>query len=178
MSEQDRREFIRTLGLWVGTATVVPVAAAYSGGSKGSQRRSAEETSANPGGSQAKSVTIEPVGNEMKFAQTEIRATAGSELTIVFDNTATSPAMHHNVVVLEPIEGVKETVGTAAMTAKQNDYIPPKHTDKIIAHTPMSAPGETVEVTFTVPEPGEYPYICTYPGHWTTMQGMLYSEEG
>lgn len=157
---------------------MVPVIGACSGssGESGSARRSGSAAGPSSGAS-SNSVTIEPAGNQMKFAQTEIRAVAGTELTLVFDNTATSTAMHHNVVALKPIEGVKETVGTAAMTAKQNDYIPPKHTDKIIAHTPMSAPGETVEVTFTVPEPGEYPYICTYPGHWQTMQGTLYSEE-
>lgn len=170
---------MRTFGTWLGAAAVVPVVGACSGGSEASEEASAAQ-GGGPGGTSAaqktKQVTIEPVGNQMKFAQTEVRATAGTELTIVFDNTATSPAMHHNVVVLEPIDGVKKTVGTAAMTAKQNDYIPPKHIDKIIAYTPMSAPGETVEVTFTVPDPGKYPYICTYPGHWTTMQGVLYSE--
>ena len=38
----------------------------------------------------------------------------------------------------------------------------------------LAKPGETVEVTFTVPsEPGEYPYICTYPAHFMTMRGVL-----
>ncbi len=44
----------------------------------------------------------------------------------------------------------------------------------ILAHTPMSTPGETVQVTFTAPsEPGTYRYICTYPGHYVMMQGTM-----
>jgi azurin len=46
--------------------------------------------------------------------------------------------------------------------------------DDIIAHTPMSAPGETVTVEFTAPAEGDYPYICTYPGHYMTMQGTMH----
>ena len=27
---------------------------------------------------------------------------------------------------------------------------------------------------FTAPsEPGDYPYICTYPGHWAIMNGIM-----
>jgi len=40
--------------------------------------------------------------------------------------------------------------------------------------TEVAKPGETVEVTFTAPEePGAYTYLCTYPGHWATMQGTM-----
>lgn len=177
MRTPTRREFVRTLGSVLGTAALVPLV-----GTANIRAERSRTVPAEQGDSVAKSgadetVTIEPVDNEMRYAKEEIRAPAGTELTIVFNNTATSPAMHHNVVVLKPGEGIKKTVGTAAMTAKENDFIPPDHTDQIIAHTPMAAPGEEVEVTFTVPDPGEYPYICTYPGHWTTMQGTLYSEE-
>lgn len=57
-----------------------------------------------------------------------------------------------------------------------NDYVP--EDDAVIAYTPMSQPGETVEVTFTVPEEsGEYGYLCTFPGHWATMQGTMIVEE-
>lgn len=34
-------------------------------------------------------VTITPVGNEMKYETTEIEAEAGTELPIIFENTAT-----------------------------------------------------------------------------------------
>jgi azurin len=123
-----------------------------------------------------KEITIKPVGNEMKYETTEIEAKAGTELTIIFENTATSEAMQHNVVVLRQKADI-DAVGQAALTAQENGYIPSEYEEDILAFTKMAAPGETEQVTFTVPPPGEYPYICTFPGHYTTMQGTLISVE-
>ena len=118
-----------------------------------------------------RTVRITPVGNEMKFQQTEITAAPGETLRLVFENTATSPAMSHNVLFVTD-RGSINPVGRAAMDAADRDYIP-EH-PAVIASTPMAAPGETVEMTFTVPsEEGEYPYICTFPGHYMMMQGVL-----
>lgn len=146
----------------------------------GESQSAASDPSGSGGstGSQDQTVTITPVGNQMQYEQTEIRAPAGSEIRIVFANTADSPAMHHNVVVLAVQDpGLVDSVGQAALTAKDNDYIPPAYTDQIRAHTSMAAPGDTVSVTFTVPEEtGEYPYVCTYPGHYQTMRGTLIAE--
>lgn len=117
-------------------------------------------------------VTIRPVGNEMRFETTEFSVRAGQEVRIVFENTATSDAMHHNVVVVESSDAV-DRVGNAALEAgPEADYIP--EDEAIVAHTDMAAPGETVEVTFTAPDTtGDYPYICTYPGHYMMMQGTM-----
>ncbi len=39
----------------------------------------------------------------------------------------------------------------------------------------MLQPGETQALSFDAPaEPGIYPYVCTYPGHWRRMYGALY----
>lgn len=116
-------------------------------------------------------VTIQPVGNEMRYAQTEFTVQAGEQVRIVFENTATSEAMHHNVVVVESRDDI-DRVGTTALEAGPPEYIP--EDDAILAYTSMAAPGETVEVTFTAPEEaGDYPYICTYPGHYMMMQGTM-----
>lgn len=126
-----------------------------------------------------RTITIQPQGNQMKYKQTEFTVAPGQTIKIVFENQATSPSMEHNVVVLNSTEDeVFERVGEGGMSAgSTNDYVP--EDDAIIAYTPMSKPGETVEVTFTVPEePGEYGYVCTFPGHWATMQGTMYVEEG
>lgn len=126
-----------------------------------------------------RTVTMEPQGNRMKYKQTEFTVAPGETVQLVFDNTATSPSMQHNVVILTSNnEDVFQRVGEGGMEAgSSNDYVPDD--DAIIAYTPMSSPGETVEVTFTVPEePGEYGYVCTFPGHWATMQGtMIVSED-
>jgi len=118
-------------------------------------------------------ITIQPVGNQMKYEQTEFTVPAGEEITITFENTATSPAMQHNVVVLNTNDdSVVNRVGQAGTAAADNDYVPDD--DAVLAATEMSEPGETVSVTFAAPsEPGEYRYICTFPGHYTVMQGTM-----
>lgn len=122
-------------------------------------------------------LTLQPKGNQMKYATTELTAQAGETVRLVFENVAESPSMVHNVVILNTTDDeVVERVGMAGQSAGQSaGYIPDD--DAIIAHTDLAQPGETVEVTFTAPEdPGEYTYVCTYPGHWAIMQGTLVVE--
>lgn len=123
----------------------------------------------------SKTVTITPEGNQMAFTETEFTVQPGQTVTIVFDNTATSPAMQHNVVVLNTSdEDVIKRVGQAAASA--SNYVPDEET--VLAATDMAKPGETTEVTFTAPDaPGEYNYVCTFPGHYVSMQGTMIVEE-
>ena len=62
-----------------------------------------------------------------------------------------------------------------SMMARDKEYIPDNGAKWILAHTSLAGGGETVEVTFTAPkEPGEYMYICTFPGHYAAgMKGTL-----
>jgi azurin len=114
------------------------------------------------------------VGEEMRYAVTEFTVAPGQEVHLVMNNTATNPAMRHNVVILN-LDADVQAFGTAAATAADTDFIPAAMQDQVIAHTPMSNPGQTVEVTFTAPkEPGEYMYVCTFPGHYIAgMKGKL-----
>ena len=113
----------------------------------------------------------------MKYAKVEVTARAGTQLRLVMNNTATNGAMHHNIAVLrleiDDDAGI-EAVGMAAIQAgADRDYVPDH--EAIAAVTPMAEPGEQTEVTFTVPPPGDYPYICLFPGHYATMRGVLHS---
>jgi azurin len=63
--------------------------------------------------------------------------------------------------------------------AMQKSYIPAGadggvHVD-ILAHTTLVQPGTKTELEFTAPaEAGDYPYICTFPGHFLLMKGTLH----
>jgi len=46
----------------------------------------------------------------------------------------------------------------------------------MIAHTKMVGGGNTAELEFTIPQPGVYDFICSFPGHWGTMQGKIVAE--
>lgn len=119
-------------------------------------------------------IVVSSEGANLSYDVTEIRAEAGSTLTIKYVNRGDLP---HNVVLVKQRSDINP-VGVAALQASQNDYIPQDEAmqQKIIAYTALSKPGETVFMTFTVPPPGTYPYICTYAGHFTMMQGDLISE--
>ncbi|NBC85076.1 MAG: hypothetical protein GVY25_02670 [Bacteroidetes bacterium] len=118
-------------------------------------------------------VTIKPAGNQMKYEQEDFTVEAGSEVMLTFDNVSTSAAMKHNVVILTGTgEDMVQRVGTAALQAAENEYIP--EDDAVLAATDLADPGETVTMTFTAPsEPGTYTYICTFPGHYMMMQGTM-----
>ncbi len=108
-----------------------------------------------------------------------ITAKPGETLTIRLTTRSTMPpaAMSHNWVLLE--QGTDtDAFANAAIQAKDNDYIPANQQESVIAHTELAAGGETVEVTFTVPEQtGEYDYICSFPGHYVGgMRGTLVVE--
>lgn len=128
---------------------------------------------ADPGTDVVSSITITPVGNMMEFEQTAFTVKAGTEITLTFDNTATSPAMEHNVLFLtDNSDATIDRVGQAAMRASASAYVP--EDDAVLAATDLAKPGETVTLTFTAPsEPGAYAYICTFPGHYAMMQGTM-----
>lgn len=119
-------------------------------------------------------VVVSSEGANLSYDVTEIHAEAGSTLTIEYVNKGDLP---HNVVLVKSRSDINP-VGVASLQASKTDYIPQDdaNQEKIIAYTALSKPGETVYVTFTVPPPGTYPYICTYAGHFTMMQGDLISE--
>ena len=109
--------------------------------------------------------------NAMRYADMRIEAPAGTRVRLVMDNTATtSPAMVHNVVVVQT-EVAVQRVGLAA----RGENLPDD--PAILAATPLARPGQRTAVVFTMPPPGEYPFLCTYPGHWRAMQGTLVSTD-
>jgi azurin len=140
----------------------------------GSNAADSGESTTQQSGEVDREITLQPQGNQIAYATTELTAQAGETVRLVFENTADSPAMVHNVLLLNTNdEEVIQRVGTASQAAGEAEgYVPDD--DAIIAYTPLAQPGETVEMTFTAPEePGEYTYLCTYPGHWAIMQGTL-----
>lgn len=112
----------------------------------------------------------------MKFDVTRITAKAG-ELLQVELTTASSVSkeqMAHNFVLLAKDTQADSFVMAASM-ARDSGYIPPSQKQYILAHTELAGGGETAKVTFNAPkEPGEYLYICTFPGHYLAgMKGTL-----
>ena len=123
---------------------------------------------------------IEITGNDtMKFSVTEIRAKPGETLSVTLVNIGTMPklSMGHNWVLLKKSAAL-DTFVTDAMQAATTDYIPMARKDDMLAHTKLLGPKEKDTVTFQAPkEPGSYPFLCTFPGHYQVgMKGVLIVE--
>ncbi|MEJ6980140.1 azurin [Pedobacter sp. P351] len=129
-----------------------------------------ESVEANPN-------SVELTGNDqMKFNVSEIRVKAGEPVKLTLRNAGTivKEAMGHNFVLLKNGTNVEE-FGKASMNSKETDYIPESMKTSIIAHTKLLGPNESDTITFTL-EKGEYDFICSFPGHYTTMRGKLIVE--
>jgi len=111
--------------------------------------------------------------SSLKYEPEEIVAYEGKKLIVVFENNSTSPTMYHNLVIT--YKGKEQEIYSNAIKATNaNDFIPIDKTD-ILGNTRMLKIGEIDSFTITVPAKGDYPYICTYPGH-TQMKGRLISK--
>lgn len=111
----------------------------------------------------------------MKYSVTALDAKPGEQLHVVLTNVGSLPkeAMSHNWVLLKPGSDVM-AFSAAAATAKDKNYIPDNLKDEIIAKIDILGPHQTGEVTFKAPDqPGEYPFLCSFPGHAALMKGTL-----
>lgn len=106
----------------------------------------------------------------LKFDTTEITAKVGEKVLIKLENPDIMP---HNLVIVKP--GTSQTVATAAMglgaEGMAKGYIP--ETEDIIAATKLLKTGEEDTIELTFDQPGTYPYICTFPGHYVIMKGTI-----
>lgn len=118
-------------------------------------------------------VRIHTVEEEMRYDIPYFAVEAGRPVQIVLVNEDLMP---HNLVFTKP-GALKEVAedGFAAGTTGGLDgkqYVP--KSDQVLFATSMVAARETERLTFTAPtEPGEYPYVCTFPRHWMRMYGVM-----
>jgi len=123
----------------------------------------------------ARPLTIAAASN-LAYKTPELRAKAGETLALTFVNPDVVP---HNWVLVKP--GTLAAVGTLAdglitdPEAVARHYVP--DTDDVIAYADITEPGKQQTIYFTVPDgPGRYPFLCSFPGHWKLMNGLLIVE--
>ena len=108
----------------------------------------------------------------MLFDKSSLSAKAGKNIRLVLNHTGKigKEFMGHNFVLLKKDVDVDD-FAMLALDFKENEYIP-KNNDFIV-HTRMLGGGESDTINFTIDEPGSYTYVCTFPGHYQIMQGIL-----
>ncbi|MCB1096361.1 MAG: hypothetical protein KDN22_12365 [Verrucomicrobiae bacterium] len=116
-------------------------------------------------------VRIATVVEKLHFAIKEFSVKAGKKIKLTFVNPDFMP---HNFVIVQP--GAADEVGLAAMQlgAKgfELQWVP--QSDKIIASTKLIDHRGEAELEFTAPaKAGDYPFVCTFPGHHILMRGVM-----
>lgn len=116
-------------------------------------------------------VTIE-ANDAMTYNKKLIEVDAGSMVQLTLKHVGTMPltTMGHNCVILKPGTNL-DNFTRAAASAMETSYIPPQRVDQIVAHTRMLGGGESDTITFPAPKKGNYKFICSFPGHYLSMQG-------
>ena len=114
------------------------------------------------------------LGEYKRSLKGDIYAKRNQPIRIEFRNPDATP---HNFVLVKP--NSVEEVGLAAnnmakdpIAAQSGQFIP--KSNKIIVHTKMLKQGESEILRFNAPKKtGNYPFLCSFPGHWTIMKGNL-----
>jgi azurin len=130
---------------------------------------------AKPAAGDATKLMLGVVPNVMQYDKKELTVKAGAKVMLLFRNEKCP--LQHNFILLKP--GTKDTVGALAdkmltdPEALKKLYLPDSK-DILVKGAKLIGIGQSDLIEFTAPaEAGDYPYICTFPGHWRLMNGVL-----
>ena len=126
----------------------------------------------------AGSAKITVSGNDtMQFDLKTFEVKSGEKVELTFKNIGKIPkiAMGHNLVILQ--KGVSAmSFGSKALRAGANatNALPDSVKGDVLAHSELLGPGESEVIKFKAPNnPGMYQFVCTFPGHYSMMRGVM-----
>ncbi|MDG2142850.1 MAG: plastocyanin/azurin family copper-binding protein, partial [Planctomycetota bacterium] len=131
----------------------------------------AEETSTTEPKAPAGAIAIRTVVEEMRYDRVTFTVKAGQPVKLWFYNPDYMP---HNLVIGTP--GSAKEIGDAAAALGAEGFakafIP--ETASILSASKLLNFGESELIEFVAPtEPGDYEFLCTFPGHWQLMRGIM-----
>ena len=116
-------------------------------------------------------------GNDtMQFDKREFTVKSGEKVELEFKNIGKLPkiAMGHNLVILKQgISSLKFGQKVMSLGASASNVLPEGSMEDVIAATKLLGPGESETISFTAPEPGDYQFVCSFPGHFAMMRGIM-----
>lgn len=129
-----------------------------------------------PAAAEVAEITIKPdTANPLAYDLKEFVVKAGQKVKLTFNNTHPAVPQPHNVVI--GTAGSKDKLmGLAMQMATAPDgmakgFIP--DAPEILFHTKLLQPNQSETIEFTAPAAGDYPYLCTFPGHGAIMNGVM-----
>lgn len=123
-------------------------------------------------------ITITAHPSELRFDTVKFVVKAGQKVKLTLVNPDDSINLQpHNLLIVEP--GKLEEVGMAANDELADPaFLSDRHavpsSNYILHHTKLLLPGESETLEFVAPTVADdYPFLCTYPGHWSVMHGVM-----
>ena len=116
-------------------------------------------------------IRIGTVVEKMKYDINEFTAKPGKNVKLIFANPDFMP---HNLVVTKPNKA--DTVAQQALSLGAQGFamafVP--ETEDVLWASQLVDHGKEEEMNFTAPTAkGDYPYVCTFPGHHILMRGVM-----
>tara|TARA_B100001057_G_scaffold418270_1_gene437408 strand:+ start:286 stop:759 length:474 start_codon:yes stop_codon:yes gene_type:complete len=110
--------------------------------------------------------------DNMFYDKKELNIKANEEINLILNHNGKmkKEIMGHNFVILKKNVNV-DNFARKAFMSKKTDYIP--NTNETIAYTKLIGGGQSDTITFIIKETGKYNYICSFPGHYQVMRGIL-----
>ncbi len=112
----------------------------------------------------------------MQYKQEVLTVGAGQRVSLTFRNP---DDMQHNFVLTSgrKADAVGERAATLGIKGPAMNHVPDM--PEVLFHTRLVEPETAETIYFTAPaKPGIYEYVCTVPGHYTIMRGVLRVTEG
>jgi glucose/arabinose dehydrogenase/azurin/lysophospholipase L1-like esterase len=118
-------------------------------------------------------IVVGTIPEQMLFDVKWFVVEAGKPVRVTLTN---ADAMPHNIVIGQP--GSVAAIGTAAATMKPpadpnaRAYVP--DIPQVLQATKLVQRGESDTLNFSAPAtPGEYSFVCSFPGHYVRMYGVM-----
>jgi azurin len=164
--EISRRRFLA----FVGMSLIAGSALSACGGDSG---QPAQPTAPPAGAGGEVSLSLASKGSTPFYDQERLEVKAGARVTLTFKNAA-DPGSNRmfNWVLVKPNTQLRVVSDGQSEGSPETSYVKPNDPN-VIAHTRLVAAGESDTITFDAPPPGEYPFVCTFPGYYNTMNGVL-----
>jgi uncharacterized cupredoxin-like copper-binding protein len=114
-------------------------------------------------------LTVRAAGSALEFLPARFSLKQGLRVQLRFTNDGSLP---HNLVLAKSDADLDE-IATEAYGASATGYVPASMKDRLLVASELVSPGQSVLLSFVVPPPGEYTFICLFPGHANMMVGTL-----
>ena len=117
-------------------------------------------------------IRIATVKERMMYDVKDLTVKPGKKVKLTFVNEDFMP---HNILLVQPgkIDEIANQALVMGAKGFELGFVP--ENKNIIWHSKLLDAGKEEVIEFTTPtKPGDYPYMCSFPGHSIIMRGMLH----